>query len=129
MIKYVLGILVLAVALTGCQSSADKVSVNISREAEAFKVQRRIVGVNGITDKVEFEVEGRCSLERGKSLASTLDVICKDGPHSYSKHYIGLADNIFWISTQLRGVNVSEYRTKVILKPQNIVPDLDLQTG
>lgn len=120
---------VTAIGISACSSNADKASKNISTEAEQFKVQRRIVGINGITDKIEFEVEGRCSVEYGASLPRTLDVICKQGPHDFRKHYIGLSDNIFWISTQLKGIDVNVYRTKIILKPQNIVPDLDLVTG
>jgi hypothetical protein len=121
---------VVALALTGCGSKADKVSQNLSTEAENFDVQRRIVGVNGITDKVEFEVEGKCSIE-GDGLGGlpALLVICKHGPDDFRKHYVGVSDNMFFISTQLKGIKVSEYRTKIILKPQNIVPDLDLVTG
>jgi hypothetical protein len=115
--------------VTGCESNADKVSDNLSKEAEKFSVQRKIVGINGITDKVLFEVEGRCSLELGESLKDTLDVICKHGPDDYRKHFVGLSDNVTFISTQLKGLDVSEYRTKIIIKPENIVPDFDLLTG
>lgn len=119
-----------AVLIAGCGSQADTVSKNISTEAEKFNVQRRIIGVNGVTDKVEFEVEGRCSIE-GDGLGSlrALIITCKHGPGDYRKHYVGLSDNVFFISTQLKGIAVSEYRTKIILKPQGIVPDLDLVTG
>lgn len=113
----------------GCASNADKVSDNLGKEAEKFKVQRKIVGINGITDKVLFEVEGRCSLERGKDLAETLSVTCKHGKDDYRKHFVGLSDNVTWISTQLKGIDVSEYRTTVIIKPENIVPNFDLLTG
>jgi len=125
----------LAVAVTGCTSSADKVSDNLSKEAEKFNVPRRIVGVNGITDKVEFVVEGYCSIEGdGLGNLNALIVICKDrngttSKPTYTKHYVGMSDNMFFVSTQLRGINVSEFRTKVIIKPQNIIPDLDLVTG
>jgi hypothetical protein len=118
-----------ATGLAACGSNADQVSQNISTEAEQFNVQRRIVGVNGITDKVEFVVEGRCSVERGVSMADTLDVICRYGPRDYRKNYIGLSDNTFFIVTQLKGIKVSEYHTKVVLKPTSIVPNLDLLVG
>lgn len=125
-------LILLAVALvaTGCESNADRVSDNLSKEAEKFNVQRRIIGINGITDKILFEVEGRCSLESEDSkLAGSLEVTCKHGPHDYRKHYIGLSDNVTYIMTQLEGLDVSEYRTKIIIKPENIVPDFDLVTG
>jgi hypothetical protein len=119
-----------AVVLAGCGSQADTVSDNISKEAEKFNVQRRIVGVNGITDKVEFMAEGKCSIEGdGLGNLNALIVTCKQGPHDYRKHYVGMSDNMFFISTQLKGIGVSEYRTKFVLKPQGLIPDLDLVVG
>lgn len=121
--------LTLLVGAVGCESDADKSSKNLSKAAEQFEVQRKIVGINGITDEVLFEVEGRCSLENGASMRNTLDVICKHGPKDYRKHFVGLSDNVTFISTQLEGVDVSVYRTRIILKPENIVPNFDLQTS
>lgn len=122
-----------AVSLAACSSQADTVSENLSKEAEKFNVVRSIVGVNGITDKVVFEVTGRCSVE-GAGLGSlpALEAICKDtvdGKNIYRKHYVTIPDNVTVIVTQKEGVNVSEFRTKIILKPQGLIPDLDLVTG
>lgn len=123
-------VLVLAGVITGCKSSADKVNENISTECEKFNCQRRIVGINGITDKAEFLVEGKCSIE-GDGLGNlrALIVVCKQGPHNYKKHYVGMSDNMFFVSTQLEPLDVSEYHTKIVLKPQNVIPDFDLTTG
>ena len=121
--------LALALSAAGCESDADKASSNLGKAAEQFEVQRRIIGINGITDKVLFEVEGRCSLENGASMAGTLDVVCKHGAGDFRKHFVGLSDNVTFISTQIEGLDVSVYRTRIILKPENIVPNLDLVTG
>jgi len=75
--KIILLIAAVALTLAGCSSDADKANSNLSKAAEQFEVQRRIVGINGITDKALFEVEGRCSLERADG---QLDVICKVCP-------------------------------------------------
>jgi hypothetical protein len=107
-------------------SNADTVSENIAKEAEKFHVGRRIIVTNNITDKVEFEVVGRCSFEE---VGRRLDVVCKDAPRKYTKASIGLGDNNTWASVQLGEINVSEYRTKIIIRPTSIVPDLDLVTG
>ncbi len=115
-----------AVLIAGCGSNADTVSTNISKEAEKFNVQRHIVGINGITDKILFEVEGRCSLEFPPG---RLDVVCKHGPDDYRKHNIGLSDNVTYVNVQTKGLDVSEYRTKIILRPESILPDFDLVTG
>ncbi len=121
---------VAAVLITGCGSNSDTVSKNLGKEAEKFNVQRQIVGINGITDKILFEVEGRCSIEGdGLGALAALVVVCKHGPDDYRKHFIGLSDNVTFISTQAKGLDVSEYRTKIILRPESILPDFDLVTG
>src|SRR5690606_34346315 len=84
-------------AAVGCTSDADKASRNLSTAAEQFEVQRSIVGINGITDEILFEVEGRCSIERDGDLVVT----CKHGPEDFRKHYVGLSDNVTFIATQL----------------------------
>lgn len=126
--KALLALLILAAlaVVAGCGSNADTVSENISKEAEKFHVGRRIIVTNNITDKVEFEVEGRCSWENP---GRRLDVICKDAPGKYTKATIGLGDNNTWASVQLGEINVSEYRTKIIVRPTSIIPDFDLVTG
>lgn len=129
--KYLIGLCLLgtlAVTTTGCfeGSNADTVSDNLSKEAEKFNVQRNILVVNNITDKVLFSVEGRCSIER---TSRELQAICKHGPDDYRKHFLGLADNVSYVVAQPNGVDVSEYRTKIIFRPESIVPDFDLVTG
>ena len=113
--------------ITGCGgSNADTVSDNLSKEAEKFNVQRSILIVNNITDKVLFEVEGRCSIERN---GIELIAICKHSKSDYRKHFLGLADNVSYVVVQPDGIDVSEYRTKIIFRPEAIVPDFDLVTG
>ena len=127
--KIALGVIPVAMLLTmgtSCESDADKSSKNLSKAAEQFEVQRKIVGINGITDEVLFEVEGRCSIEMP---GGVLEVVCKHGPDDFRKHFVGLSDNVTFISTQLKGIDVSVYRTRIILKPENIVPNFDLVTG
>lgn len=109
---------------TGC-SAAERTSHNLSVAADNFEVQRMIVGINGITDEVLFSVEGRCSILRDGDLVVT----CKHGPDDYRKHYVGLSDNVTFISTQLESADVSEYYTRIILRPQALLPDFDLSVG
>lgn len=111
-----------ALALAGCTSDADKASQNLSTAADNFEVQRMIVGINGITDEVLFSVEGRCAITRDGDLVVT----CKHGDDDVRKHYLGLSDNVTYVSTQMEGVDASVYHTRIILKPQNILPDFDL---
>lgn len=117
---------VLALTASSCTSDADTVSENLSTEAEKFNVQRVIIGVNGITDETAFYVEGRCSIEIE---SRKLVTICKHADDDYRKHYLCLSDNVFWTAVQTEGLDVSEYHTKIVLKPQNIIPEFDILIG
>ena len=119
-----IALVLMTLSLAGCQSDADKTSRNLSIAAEQFEVQRHIVGMSTITDSVMFEVEGRCSIERDGDLVVT----CKHGPEDFRKHFVGLSDNTTFVAVQTEGLDVDEYRTRVIIKPENIVPNFDLVT-
>jgi len=111
--------------LSSCSSDAQKVSDNLSTAADNFEVVRLIVGINTETDKVLFSVEGRCSITRDTDLV----VICKEGPNEYKKHYFGRSPQTTFVSTQLQAADASVYHTRIILKPENILPGFDLSAG
>ena len=113
--------------LAGCTSDADKASENISTAAEAFEVQRSITGINGITGQTIFFAEGRCSFEYPS--ANRVDVTCKYGPSEYRKHVFILGDQDSVVVAQEQAIDVSEYHTRIILKPQNVIPEFDIQVG
>ena len=127
-----LGILIASCAMlagavliqTGCQDDADVASYNISKAADNFEVNRRIVFYNGITDTFMLEIEGRCSI---KDEIYQLEVTCKTGPDSYRKHFLGLSDNVAYIAEQLETVDVSVFHSRITFKPQSIVPDVDFR--
>lgn len=114
-----------AVLATGC-TDASIASINLSKAAEQFQLERRIVFYNGITGEYMLSMEGRCSVEQN---SARLAVTCKTGPEEYKKHYLGLSDNVTYFSEQVDAANVSNYHYKVIFKPQAIVPDIDLKVS
>lgn len=124
------GVIAASLLLTagGCDgpSQADKASENTSTAADNFEVQRKIVGINTRTDKYLFYVEGRCSIDRNNG---DLIVTCKQGPDQYMKHYIGGATDVAWVATQLAPIDVSVYKTRVILKPEGLIPEVELSVG
>lgn len=115
-----------AVGLTGCVSDADKASQNIATAAEAFEVQRTIVGVNGITGQTMFFAEGRCSFEVS---GRRVDTTCKHSKDEYRKHVFVLGDQDSVTVTQEKPIDVSEYHTRIVLKPQNLLPEFDIMVG
>lgn len=128
--KVLAGILlgaVLALAGVACSSPADVASSNLSKKADAFEINRRIVFFNGITDKYLLEIEGRCSLGNNDP-AKELSVTCKVGPNAYKKHFLGLSDNVSYFVEQLDAANVSTYRYQVFFRPTEIIPDVQTNT-
>lgn len=113
--------------LAACDSDADVASRNLSKAADQFEVQRRIVFYNGITGDYILTIEGLCSLGN-KDPKEQLTVTCKTGPSSYKKHFLGLSDNVTYFAEQIEGVDVNIYRYRVIFKPTVIIPDVDLKT-
>jgi hypothetical protein len=127
----IVGAFGLIALLSGCTSDADRASENLSKSAEQFEINRRIVFFNGITDKYLLTVEGLCSVEKAESAlgSGSLEVTCKIGPNKYKKHYLGLSDNVSFFVEQLQDADVSVYHYRVIFKPENIIPDIDIQGG
>lgn len=113
------------VVLSSC-SDADVASANLSRAADQFEVNRRVVFYNGITGDYILSVEGLCSLGNQDS-AGQLSVTCKTGPGEYKKHFLGLSDNVTYFAEQIQGSSVGTYHYKVIFKPSVIIPDIDLK--
>lgn len=110
------------IALSGCASDADVVSENISKAADQFEIARRVVFVNGITDKYLLSIEGRCNISDD---GNQLEVVCKTAGGEYKKHFLGPSDNVTYFVEQLEAANVSADHYRVIFKPEVIVPDVD----
>lgn len=110
--------------LAGCGRDADIASRNLSRAADMFEIDRRVVFYNGITGDYILSVEGRCSLGNHDS-DGQLSVTCKTGPNAFKKHFLGLSDNVTYFAEQLTTADVSVYHYRVIFKPQSILPDID----
>jgi hypothetical protein len=117
--------LVSAAILGGC-SDADIASANLSKAADMFEVNRRVVFYNGITGEYILSVEGLCSLGN-QDTALRMSVTCKTGPDSYKKHFLGLSDNVTFFAEQITPSKQSAYHYRVIFKPQVIVPDIDVR--
>lgn len=115
-----------AALLAGC-TDADVASSNLSRAADMFEINRRVVFYNGITGDYILTIEGRCSLGNYDSQGE-LTVTCKTGPKDYKKHFLGLSDNVTYFAEQIEGADVSAYHYRVVFKPQTIIPDVDFRS-
>jgi gene 64 protein len=115
-----------AASLVSCSSDADVVSHNISQDSDNFKIVRRIVFFNGITDNYLLTIEGKCSIVKDND-DKQLEVTCKVGEDQYKKHYLGVSDNVTYIVEQLENADVSKDNYKVVYKPSEILKDVEIR--
>lgn len=115
-----------AVLALGACSDARVVSDNISKAADNFEINRRVVFYNGITGEYMLSIEGLCSLGSAQE-TKAVTVTCKTGPKDYKKHFLGLSDNVTYFAEQVDGAAVSPYHYRVVFKPAAIIPDIELR--
>lgn len=117
-IAMILAATVLAASVTGCRE-ADKVSYNVSQEADNFNVIRRLVVINARTDKPMFELVGAFSFELDNNrIVATVET----GKNQYKKHSVGLTDWTLWSVEDLEGASVDKYHYEVNFLPEMIAP-------
>lgn len=107
-----------ALTLSGCRES-ERVSYNISKQADSFNVVRRITVINCIQGDVLFVMEGKMSIE---DTGSQLSIIVADEDGTYKKHIIGLSDNVTYTLEDLSCNHVSAYRYNIWFNPKMWLP-------
>lgn len=118
-------VVVLGLGATACMDDdATVASENVSKAADNFEVQRRIVAFNGITDKYLMVIEGACSI---KDEGNQLEIICKTGVNEYKKSFLGLSDNVSYYVEQGAPIKASAYHYRVTFKPQALLPNPDFR--
>lgn len=112
----------------GACTPAQTASYNISNDSDNFRVMRRVVFVNGITDKYLLSIEGLCSITKDNGDAQ-LEVTCKTGDGEYKKHYLGISDNVTYFVEQMDPASVDTYHYKVQFRPEELLPDINVQVS
>lgn len=108
----------LAFILAGC-TEADKVSANISKEADNFNVTRRVTIFNTRTDKLLLEVVGALSVQRS---GGDIDIIIEVAPNTYKKHFVSLNSWTTYVVEDISGAFVDKYHYEINFLPEMIVP-------
>ena len=116
-------LLIAMVMFTGCRRASDVASYNVSKDADQFRVYRRVVFYNGITDSYILMVEGFCSIE---TLNGELSLMVKTDDGKYLKHFLGLSDNVTYFAEQLDPSTVDTKHYSVVFKPSIIIPFVEL---
>ena len=117
----ILTALLAAVLCTSCRQS-ERVSSNLSREADNFNIVRQVTVINCIKGDVLFQMTGKMSI-KADTQDNQLEIIVEDSGR-YTKHFIGLSDNVTYVVEDLdMGENdVSNYRYTINYNPDMWLP-------
>lgn len=105
----------------GCESQSDKVSYNLSQEADNFNVVRQLTVMNCIQGDVLFQMTGKMSIKADRS-DNQLEVIVESEDGSYQKHFIGLSDNVTYVVEQKNYKDVNNYKYSLNYNPKMWIP-------
>lgn len=103
----------------GC-TQAERVSTNISKEADRFNVTRRLAVINARTDKPVFEIIGNFSLSN--NFDNELEIICEVEQGKYKKHFVYLNEWTIYTVEDVSGAYVDNYHYEVNYLPEMVVP-------
>lgn len=113
---------------TGCATNdADIASMNLSTDADNFKVLRKVTFINTVSDEVLYTVEGNFSINADMG-DNQLEIVAQTGKNEFQKHFLGLSPTTVYIVEQLEWQEVDKYRFKINIKPSSLIPDVDIDT-
>lgn len=120
--KVFAALLICGCLLTGCSSEAERVSYNISREADGFNTLRQITVLNCIQGDVLFQMTGKMSIT-ADTQDNQLEITVKDEKGNFKKHFIGLSDNVTYVVEDITdNADVSEYHYELVFNPKMWLP-------
>ena len=115
-------IIMMSFLLTGCETEAQRVSYNLSQEADNLNVVRQLTVINCIGGDVLFQMTGKMSI-KADTADNQLEIIVEDDG-TYVKHFVGLSDNVTYVVEDLNlGDNaVSKYKYTLNFNPNMWIP-------
>lgn len=121
--RFLLGacVVFLLMVLVGCQRQADKVSYNLSLEADNFNVVRQLTVINSRSDDVLFQMTGKMSIATDK-VDNQLEVVVEDENGKYHKHFIYLNSWTTYVVEDLGGASVDKYKYTLNYNPKMWLP-------
>jgi len=112
--------LFVVMSVAGC-TEADKVSANLSTQADNFNVLRQVTVINCIANDVIFQMTGKMSIKADTS-ENQLEVVVENENGTYSKHIIGLSDNVTYVLEDIDTNYVEKYRFTINYNPKMWIP-------
>lgn len=115
----IISIISILLCCAGC-TQADRVSYNISKEADRFNVTRRLAVINARSDKPVFEIIGNFSLSN--NMDNELEITVEVEQGKYKKHFVYLNQWTIYTVEDVSGAYVDNYHYEVNYLPEMIMP-------
>ena len=112
---------VMMFVLTGCEPEAERVSYNLSQEADNFNDVRQLTVINCLQGDVLFQMTGKMSIKADME-DNQLEIIVEDENGEYKKHFIGLSDNVTYVVEDITAGDVSKYKYTLNFNPNMWIP-------
>ena len=108
------------VMFAGC-TQADRVSYNLSQQADNFNDIRQITVINCLQGDVLFQMTGKLSIT-ADTVDNQLEIVVEDEYGQYKKHFIGLSDNVTYVVEDVTSGNVDNYKYTLNFNPKMWLP-------
>lgn len=109
-----------SLTLTAC-TEAERVSYNISQDADNFNQVRQLTVINCIQGDVLFQMTGKMSITADIE-DNQLEVIVEDEYGRYKKHFIGLSDNVTYVVEDVTSDMTDKYQYQLNFNPKMWIP-------
>lgn len=107
--------------LGGCSTEVERVSYNISQQADNFNTVRQITVINCLQGDVVFQMTGKMSINADVA-DNQLEVTVEDEYGRYKKHFIGLSDNVTYVVEDITDGDVDKYKYTLNFNPKMWIP-------
>ena len=109
------------VVFTGCQTEAQKVSYNLSLQADNFNEVRQLTFINCVTGDILFQMTGKMSITTD-SADNQLEIVVEDEYGNFKKHFIALSPVTTYTVEDITSGDVSKYKYTFNFNPNMWVP-------
>lgn len=114
-------VVVMAMTFSGCMRQADKVSYNLSMQADNFNDYRQLTVINCLQGDVLFQMSGKMSIT-ADTTDNQLEIIVEDENGDYKKHFVGLSDNVTYVVEDITSKDVERHKYTLNFNPRMWLP-------
>lgn len=119
-------LLYMTLQFAACGTEAQRVSYNLSQQADNFNVVRQLTVINCLEGDVLFQMTGKMSIT-ADTADEQLEIIVENDDGTYKKHFVGLSDNVTYVVEDLNVNDVSKYKFTLNYNPKMWIP-LEIET-